>query len=402
LAPLGLAAWAVAMIQIGEFALAQILFTLSAVAFLVQIYLLKIPLKRWKVIVIKTILTLIVIVAYVIFTVINIKIKGAKPWSNLWAEDQPVQNVEPRPAPVLWPSPVMTPTATPTPEHVKPPDLHPFDFDVAAVDAEGKQIERHKEQKQYFIEDLGGGVRLNMVLVPGDTFLMGSSKSEARLAFKDAKRYVDIGLESFMYETPQHWVTVRTFFMGMFEVTQEQWRAVVDIPDPSDFSGNDSHPVEQVTWDEAMKFCASLSKATGRKYRLPTEAEWEYACRAGTTTPFAFGETITPELVNYQSEHPFGKAQPQPDKYLGATMAVGFLGVANGFGLYDMHGNVMEWCSDMWQKNYNGAVDPRYRVARGGGFPNDAFNCRCAYRDKIRPKRSQRNIGFRVVAEVQP
>lgn len=179
--------------------------------------------------------------------------------------------------------------------------LKTFEFDVVIVDAKGKIADRRRSQARYFTEDLGSGVTLEMVEIPGGAFLMGSPES---------------GKGRFSNESPQHRVTVSSFFMGKFEVTQAQWRAVANLPgvsrdlnpDPSYFKGNDL-PVEQVSWEEAVEFCARLSKKTGRTYRLPTEAEWEYACRAGTTSAFHFGETITPELVNYDGSRPYGGAK---------------------------------------------------------------------------------------------
>jgi formylglycine-generating enzyme required for sulfatase activity len=155
-------------------------------------------------------------------------------------------------------------------------------------------------------------------------------------------------------------VTVGSFYIGKFEVTQRQWRAVALMPkvnrdlntNPSQFAGDDL-PVEQVSWDDAMEFCARLSRATGRSYRLPSEAEWEYACRAGTTTAFSFGETITAGVENYNGNYPWRDAVK--GAYREKTVAVGSLGVPNGFGLYDMHGNVGEWCMDNWHENYSGA-----------------------------------------------
>mgnify|MGYP005839573929 CR=1 FL=1 len=121
-------------------------------------------------------------------------------------------------------------------------------------------------------------------------------------------------------------------------------------PDPAKFKG-DNRPVEQISWHDATEFCARLTKHTGRTYRLPSEAEWEYACRAGTTTPFYFGETITPDLVNYDGNYSYGAA-PQ-GQYREATTDVGSF-PPNGFGLYDTHGNVWEWCLDHWHDSYGG------------------------------------------------
>jgi formylglycine-generating enzyme required for sulfatase activity/serine/threonine protein kinase len=213
-------------------------------------------------------------------------------------------------------------------------------------------------------------------------------------------------------EEPQHTVRVPAFFMGKVEVTQTQWRAVCAMPrvnrdlnpDPSNFKGDDL-PVEEVSWDDATEFCARLSQATGRPYRLPSEAEWEYACRARTTTTFAFGETITPELVNYDGHYPYAGAAKgtRRDK----TTAVGSLEWANGFGLFDMHGNVWEWCLDVWHVNYAGAPadgkawttggDQSFRVLRGGSWIYSANGCRSGIRNSCAPNYTDHQVGLRVV-----
>ncbi len=152
-------------------------------------------------------------------------------------------------------------------------------------------ISRYKRSGKHFIEALSDEIGLDMVLIPGGKFLMGAPEDE---------------LESLDRERPQHEVIVPSFFMGRFPITQAQWRVIANWsqverslePDPSHFKG-DNCPVEQVSWEEAVEFCQRLSVKTGRTYRLPSEAEWEYACRAGTTTPFHFGETIGDELANY-------------------------------------------------------------------------------------------------------
>ncbi len=273
--------------------------------------------------------------------------------------------------------------------------LHSFEFETVTIDEKGRIIERRKEQARCFVEDLGGGMKLEMVEIPGGSFLMGSPESEA-------ERGSDEG---------PHQVTVSPFYMGKFEVTQAQWRAVANLPkmsrdlnpDPSQFKG-DNRPVEQVSWEEAVEFCERLSKKSGKRYRLPTEAEWEYACRAGTKTPFAFGETITPEIVNYDGNYPYGKAQK--GAYRERTVDVGSLGVANGFGLYDMHGNVWEWCMDWYSENYysqSPGVDPTgpasgsARVVRGGGWYGVAQDLRSAVRYGRTPDDRVYSLGFRLV-----
>jgi formylglycine-generating enzyme required for sulfatase activity len=245
--------------------------------------------------------------------------------------------------------------------------------------------------RQQYEEDLGGGVKLEMVLIPGGSFTMGSPESESSRV---------------PHEGPQRTVNVNGFVMGKYEVTQAQWRAVMGTS-PSSFQG-DSLPVEQVSWDDAKEFCRRLNLLLGLSgstgYRLPSEAEWEYAARAGTTTPFAFGETIYAGIVNYNSAYPYGGAPVEIWRV--KTVDVGSLGVANGWGLYDMHGNVFEWCEDDYHFGYSGApvngsawVDaPRAasRVIHGGGWYHNAFYCRSAYRYRYLPGSRSADVGFRL------
>ncbi len=286
------------------------------------------------------------------------------------------------------------------------PSAPEFEFTTVTVNESGKVIERRKGRARYFVEDLGGGVRLEMVEIPGGEFWMGSSEAEAQSAFADAKRYrEDAQLEWFKNETPGHRVVVSPFFIGKYPVTQAQWRAVMgSLPKiGGDFRG-DAHPVVNVSWEETVEFCARLSRKTGKTYRLPSEAEWEYAARAGTTTPFAFGPTITPQIVNYAGGYPYGSA-PEGE-YRGKTVPVGSLGVANAFGLFDMHGNVWEWCQDYWHDSYNGAPtdgsawlsggDSTLRVLRGGSWGSNGWGCRAALRVRNGVGARDVNYGFRV------
>ncbi|MGK7958891.1 MAG: SUMF1/EgtB/PvdO family nonheme iron enzyme [Crocosphaera sp.] len=203
---------------------------------------------------------------------------------------------------------------------------------------------RTREENQSFTEELVSNILLEMVAIPEGRFFMGSPNSEEG---------------SSDYERPQHEVTVKPFFMSQYPITQAQWREIATLrpvnsylnPEPSYFK-EDNNPIENVSWYEAVEFCARLSRLTGNQYRLPSEAEWEYACRAGTTTPFYFGETITGDLANYNAKDTY--ANETPGKYRGKTTPVGQF-PPNGFGLYDMHGNVWEWCADDWHSNYNGA-----------------------------------------------
>lgn len=225
-----------------------------------------------------------------------------------------------------------------------------------------------------------GAVPLEMVSIPGGTFLMGSPESEA-------DRNSD--------ESPQHEVTVPGFFMGQYAVTQAQWFAVMSDYNANDwqkrwrsldskFKEDQNQPIVYVSWDDAQVFIQRLNSLTGKTYRLPTEAEWEYAARAGTTTPFSYGDTITPEVVNYDGNYPYGNAPK--GKYRRVTIAVDTL-YPNPWGLYHIHGNVWEWVEDGWHGNYNGAPtdgtawlssDER-RGLRGGSWLNDARDTRSAY-----------------------
>lgn len=213
--------------------------------------------------------------------------------------------------------------------------LQTVQFPVVTVDERGSITNRRLSQANFFTENLGKGITLDMVEIPGGTFVMGSPPEEKG-------RYSDEG--------PQHTVTVGSFFMSKYTVTQEQYQAIVGN-NPSSFKGA-KKPVETVTWDQAIAFCDKLSLATGKKYTLPSEAQWEYACRAGTTTPFHFGLTITTDLVNYNGNYPYGSAPK--GIYRQTTTDVGTF-PPNAFYLYDMHGNVWEWCQDTWHYNYNGA-----------------------------------------------
>ncbi len=247
-------------------------------------------------------------------------------------------------------------------------------------------IKRSRRQGKSFKEDLGNGVLLEMVEIPGGTFLMGSPEDEP---------------ERRDNEGPQHQVTVQPFFMGKFPVTQQQYEAIMG-ENPSSFKGKNK-PVESVTWDNAVEFCAKISLRTGKAYRLPSEAEWEYACRAGTTTAFYFGETITTDLANYHGNYTYGSA-PR-GQYREQTTDVGSF-PANAFGLYDMHGNVYEWCEDAWHENYNGAPTDGYSwvdsskfssMLRGGSWNYVPGDCWCAFRDGYLSGLSFYFIGFRVV-----
>jgi formylglycine-generating enzyme required for sulfatase activity len=184
--------------------------------------------------------------------------------------------------------------------------------------------------------------------------------------------------------------------MGKFAVTQAQYQVIMGS-NPARFK-SENRPVEQVSWNDAVEFCARLSQQTGRTYRLPSEAEWEYACRAGTTTPFHFGETITSALANYCANTIY--QSESKGEYRQQTTEVGTF-PPNAFGLYDMHGNVWEWCQDHWHGSYQGAPnDGRVWLGqwlRGGSWGSDPRFCRSATRNVNLGGRRLGAVGFRVV-----
>jgi formylglycine-generating enzyme required for sulfatase activity/tRNA A-37 threonylcarbamoyl transferase component Bud32 len=257
-------------------------------------------------------------------------------------------------------------------------------------------LSRHQSTAKYFREDLGNGVFLDMVAIPGGTFMMGTEEVEIAKV-KNSIRVAshEHGIhELFENESPQHRVIVPGFYMAKFLVTQEQWKRVANLPQiqrelkeyPSYFKGN-KLPVEQISWEDAVEFCNRLSKGTKKEYRLPSEVEWEYACRAGTTTPFHYGETITSELANYNAANAYMRYANEPEgEYRKETTPVGSF-PPNGFGLYDMHGNVCEWCADNFNDNYQGApyfgcdwVDKSSNVfvVRSGCWGHYSLFCRSA------------------------
>ena len=220
---------------------------------------------------------------------------------------------------------------------------------------------------QSFIETLPGNIKLEMVKIPAGSFLMGSADND------------ETALD---YEMPQHRVNLQEFYLGKYPVTQEQYQAVMGH-NPSNFKSffkdTSKNPVEKVSWNDAQEFCRRLSEKTGKKYRLPSEAEWEYACRAGTQTRYYFGnnEYQLGEYAWYEENsdsktHPVGQKKP------------------NNWGLYDLHGNVWEWCEDGWHGNYENAPKDgsswndsqrSMRPLRGGSWYSYSGGCRSALRD---------------------
>lgn len=266
-----------------------------------------------------------------------------------------------------------------------PPPTQDFTFETLTVDDGGAVLARATRSARRFFEDLGGGVMLPMVAIPGGAFQMGSPAGEG---------YAD--------ERPQHAVTIAPFFMGQGPVTQGQWQAVMGSAPACRCTGA-GRPIDRVTWHAAQAFCTRLARLTGRAYRLPAEAEWEYACRAGTTAPFYTGATITTDLANYVGNHVY-RAEPR-GVYRHETTEPGIF-PPNQFGLYDMSGNVWEWCTDAWHDDYRGAPpDGRAwagptaiaaRVLRGGCWHDPPGLCRSAARLKFAPDEGDDFVGFRV------
>ena len=242
---------------------------------------------------------------------------------------------------------------------------------------------------------LPNGITIEMVNIPGGTFLMGTDDKEIEQLFN---KY---GIDKFWREVPQHQVKIPSFFLGKYLGTQSQWQVVMGN-NPSKFKEYSQNPVEQVSWYEAQAFCQRLSEMTGKKYRLPTEAELEYACRAGTQTSFYFGET----LATGSGDCFYGNTKESGIK---KTTLVGSF-PPNRFGLYDLHGNLWEWCSDDWHDNYqekpqelkdNGGIpwlsrNQSRRVLRGGSWVYEEWNSRSAYRVYDSPDVHYDDNGFRL------
>ncbi len=259
---------------------------------------------------------------------------------------------------------------------------------------------------------ISNSIGMKLVGIPAGKFLMGSTAEERKLTL--ARISIDEVRErfaGFMAQERPHEVRItKSFHMGMHEVTQAQYQKVMG-KNPSHFRGEATGdlPVESVSWHDAVAFCRRLSelpaeKAAGRSYRLPSEAEWEYACRAGTTTPFHFGKTLSVMQAN------FGFLAGDRESP-GRTTPVGRYDRPNAWGLYDMHGNVWEWCSDWYAEDYyaksdrkdpQGPATGEEHVCRGGAWNTMERQCRAAYRSSADPGKGDRTIGFRVVCVQAP
>ncbi len=255
------------------------------------------------------------------------------------------------------------------------------DSEEAVVEEESTVVVEEGEE----VDDstITNSIGMEFVMIESGEFIMGSPEDE---------------LYSDRDERPTRQVTVpNDFYIGVYEVTQEEWKTVMGT-EPSEFKGSD-HPVDKVSWSDANRFLDKLNKMEETdSYRLPTEAEWEYAARAGTNTAYSFGGSEEAELFQYAwfTENSEDKTHPVGMKE------------ANAWGLYDVHGNVAEWVMDEYHSNYQGAPsDSRVweggvdrRVYRGGSWDNAAENCRSGHRDDMGEGSRKNDIGFRVVKEV--
>lgn len=295
------------------------------------------------------------------------------------------------------------------------PRAQVISFETVRLDQKGEIVARPPGQARQVEEELAPGVRLELLAVPGGVFQMGSHHEGG---------YPD--------ETPLHPVYLAGFWLGRMPVTQAQWQAVMGRLPLCRFHDPDL-PVDTISWRDARRFCQRLARRTGRPYTLPSEAQWEYACRAGTATPFSFGETITTDVVNFVGDHTYRDAPP--GLYRHTTTPAGTF-PPNPWGFYDLHGNVWEFCQDVWTDNYTGAsvdgtarqtrrltgaaalqdfitslnwkhadpADLTYRVARGGSWHEIPAHCRSAMRLKVSEFDRMEYYGLRVMlpADVTP
>ncbi len=277
----------------------------------------------------------------------------------------------------------------------KPVNYSTFSFHTLRVSERGEPLRKTRQKATYFSESLGKGATLDMVRIPGGRFLMGPANRE-----KEAN---DL-------DSPQREVTIQEFWIGKYTITQAQWWALMKrapvsprSTSPIQKKKKPLHPIENIFWTDAVDFCQRLSQQTGRHYQLPSGAQWEYACRAGTTAPFYFGETLTPEIANYNGNYTYGEG-PR-GRYRETSTEVGCF-LPNTFGLYDMHGNMWEWCLDGWHeppedhletRNVSSRFASQKKSLRGGSWFYLPNNCRSAYSLTYPFHNRTDDISFRVV-----
>ncbi|MEM8676586.1 MAG: bifunctional serine/threonine-protein kinase/formylglycine-generating enzyme family protein [Cyanobacteria bacterium P01_G01_bin.67] len=254
---------------------------------------------------------------------------------------------------------------------------------------------RYQAKAKYITLNLGNNITLDLIGIPGGKFIMGSPETESE---REAE------------ESPAHSVSIRPFLMSKYPVTQAQWWAVMEN-NPSRFAeqniASSKKPVEKVSWSDCNQFCKQLSQLIGREFRLPTEAEWEYACRGKTQSAFHFGSTISTDLANYNGEDTYGSGAEGENRQ--KTTDVDLFS-ANQFGLYDLHGNVAEWCADTWHSSYHDAPNDgsawvsnnpkELRVLRGGSWLHLPGSCRSAQRFKSSPSNKSDAFGFRIATSI--
>jgi len=261
-----------------------------------------------------------------------------------------------------------------------------INFCPAFIDEHGKLYFHHDRQAKSLSISFPNTKPISFLKIPEGSFLMGSRETDLHVRRN---------------EYPQHKVKVRSFYLGQIPITQHQWMAVTGqkCRGNSNSLGQDL-PVVNVWLDEAINFCDKLSKLTNLSVRLPSEAEWEYACRAGTNTPFCYGESLTTEVAKYAVSA----------LEISRLKIAGEIDAPNDFGLLDMHGNVWEWCSDIWHEDYKDAPadgsswisggDVGYCVQRGGSWRSHMDTCRSAMRVGDIARNDEDIVGLRVCFSV--
>ncbi len=263
-----------------------------------------------------------------------------------------------------------------------------FSFTVVRVDQTGKEVYRFRGKSKYIQYLLDKNLSLDMAIIPEGDFLMGPTEIETKHTGESKKT--------------QHNITVNSFCISIFPITKKQWSIVAkleridrDLKVLPYRKGGYESPITNVSWLDTIEFCRRLSQYLDVEFRLPTEVEWEYACRAGTQTPFHFGPTITTELANYDGSYIYGSGPK--GKSIGHPLPVKRYEFTNSFGLIDMHGNVCEWCADKdLEKTSNKLHKNGYRLLRGGSWNSAPSSCRSAYRLSWPAQKASNWIGFRV------
>jgi formylglycine-generating enzyme required for sulfatase activity len=273
------------------------------------------------------------------------------------------------------------------------PNSEKYDFESIVLNQYGEIINHYSCQAQRIVESLGKN-EINLILIPGGEYDMGTSVRS---------------------QSPIHLVKIAPFLISQYPITKAQWQEVaswstvnLSLKKQPVRKGSIDSPVVKISWNDAVEFCDRLSIKTGSIYRLPTESEWEYTCRATTNTDFSLGQTITSKYVNYDATITY-RSEPR-SVYRERPNTINEFTYPNRFGVFDMHGNVWEWCADHWHDNYHGApmdnlswesLGESRRVIRGGSWRNEPALCTSTYRQASNEEsQSSNNIGFRIVREL--